>query len=216
MGGPVDQDNVKTVSVQVTPGEEKALSRTRRRKRTPAVQRTEESEQVQAAKTPVATPIQIEKKEEVPAAPTVIPKSEASVKMPIQLGRKKNETRKNTGTTAPAPGTPGAAGNGTLVPKIIYGKKRTGSLTPRAQKSPSETLTKAPLKLKTRKSKRTFRERRIDVTVGTRSINGALKSASKMREELIRAGILPAKSKIPDEKLGRLYTDFRSLKDDAL
>jgi hypothetical protein len=220
MGGQVDQDNVKTVSVQVTAGEEKALSRTRRRKRTPAVQRTEELEQANPVTTIVAKPILVEKKPETPAAPivappTVEPKSETPVKKPIQLGRKKNETRKNTPTTAASAGTPGAAGNGTLVPKIIYGKKRTQNSTLRTQMSPSGTQLKPVLRVKTRKSKRTFKARQIAVTVGASRVNGALKSSSKMREELEKHGVLPSNSKMPDEKLRRLYQDFRALKDDA-
>jgi hypothetical protein len=220
--------NIKTVSVQVTAGEEKALSRTRRRKRTPAVQRTEDAQAAKATKAaeaPVANAIQIEKKAESPATivapvPIVEPKVEPLVKTPIQLGRKKSETRKSSGTTAAAPGTPGARGNGTLLPKIIYSKKRTVSATPRVQKSPLRPPPRAVDFQRNRKTRRTFRERRIAVMVGgaakTSVLTDRYTPPAKMRSDLVRAGILRAGSRIPDEKLTRLWGDFRDLKADAL
>ena len=211
--------NIKTVSVQVTAGEEKALSRTRRRKRTPAVQRTEEAQVASNTKTPevpIVKPIQIEKKPEVPivqAAPTVEPKSEPPVKKPIQLGRKRNETRKSSGTTAAAPGTPGARANGTLRPKIIYSKKRTVPVAGGVFKSP---LKLEPVLRKNTKTRRQFRARKIAVTVGGDGLTVRYTNPSKMRAELIRAGIIRSGSRIPDEKLARLYQDFRDLKAGAL
>jgi len=228
MGTEPDDANIKTVSVQVTAGEEKALSRTRRRKRTPAVQRTEDAQAAKAAKAPeasVANAIQIEKKAEslatiVAPVPTVEPKVEPPVKTPIQLGRKRNETRKSSGTTAAAPGTPGARANGTLLPKIIYSKKRTGSSTPRVQKSPLRPPPRGSEIQRNRKTRRTFRERRIAVMVGgaakTSVLTDRYTAPAKMRADLVRAGILRAGSRIPDEKLTRLWGDFRDLKADAL
>lgn len=220
--------NIKTVSVQVTAGEEKALSRTRRRKRTPAVLRTEEAQAASAVKTPevpIANPIQIEKKPEIPVTPalpvpTVEPKSEPLVKIPIQLGRKRNETRKSSGTTAAAPGTPGARANGTLVPKIIYSKKRTVNATPRAFKSPLRPQPRGLENQRKRNTRRTFRERKIAVMVGgaakTSVLTDRYTAPAKMRADLVRAGILRAGSRIPDEKLARLWGDFRDLKAEAL
>ena len=220
--------NIKTVSVQVTAGEEKALSRTRRRKRTPAVQRTEDAQAAQAAKAPqvpIATTIQIEKKTNIPAlpappVPTVEPQSEPPVKKPIQLGRKRGDTRKLSGTTAAAPGTPGARANGTLAPKIIYSKKRTGSLTPRVQKSPLRPQPRGVDNPRKRNTRRTFRERKIAVMVGgaakTSVLTDRYTAPAKMRADLVRAGILRAGSRIPDEKLARLWGDFRDLKAEAL
>lgn len=220
--------NIKTVSVQVTAGEEKALSRTRRRKRTPAVQRTEDAQAAQAAKAPqvpIATTIQIEKKTNIPAlpappVPTVEPKSEPPAKKPIQLGRKRGDTRKLSGTTAAAPGTPGARGNGTLPPKIIYSKKRTGSLTASVKKSPLRPQPREVNFQRTRKTRRTFRERKIAVMVGgaakTAVLTDRYTAPATMRADLVRAGILRAGSRIPDEKLARLWGDFRDLKAEAL
>lgn len=220
--------NIKTVSVQVTAGEEKALSRTRRRKRTPAVQRTEDAQAAQAAKVPeapVANVIQIEKKAESPVTPvapvpTVEPKLEPPVKTPIQLGRKKGDTRKLSGTTAAAPGTPGARGNGTLSPKIILRKKRIGNATPSVKKSPLRPLPRGVDFQRNRKTRRTFRERQIAVTVGgaakTSVLTDRYTAPAKMRADLVRAGILRVGSRIPDEKLTRLWGDFRDLKAEAL
>jgi len=220
--------NIKTVSVQVTAGEEKALSRTRRRKRTPAVQRTEDAQAANAAKVPevpIVNTIQIEKKSEIPVTlvapvPTVEPKSEPPAKKPIQLGRKRGDTRKLSGTTAAAPGTPGARANGTLAPKIIYSKKRTGSLTPSVKKSPLRPLPRSGENQRKRYTRRTFRERKIAVMVGgaakTAVLTDRYTAPAKMRADLVRAGILRAGSRIPDEKLARLWGDFRDLKAEAL
>lgn len=216
MGGEVDKDNIKTVSVKVTADELKGLSRTRRRRRTPAVQRTEEAQEGGNVATPIVKPIEIEKKPETPVtpvtpAPTVEPKSDVPVKLPIQIGSKRGVTRKNTGTTAAAPGTPGAAANGTSVPKIIYSKKRVAGTQTRASQSPLQIKSKSVLKVKPRKTRRTFSARKIAVTVGGPKLTHRYTSPEKMRAELERHGVLKQNSKMPDEKLRRLYQDFRSL-----
>ena len=209
--------NIKTVSVQVTADELKSMSRTRRRRRTPAVQRTEEAQATKVPELPIANTIHVEKKPEIVVAPvatpTVEPKSEPPVKKPIQLGRKRNETRKSSGTTAAAPGTPGARGNGTLRPKIIYSKKRTVPVAGAVFKSP---LKLEPVRIKNPKTRRQFRARKIAVTVGGDGLTVRYNNPSKMRAELIRAGIIRSGSRIPDEKLARLYHDFRDLKAGAL
>jgi hypothetical protein len=221
----VPDANIKTVSVQVTADELKSMSRTRRRRRTPAVQRTEEAQATLATKAPevpIANPIQIEKKAETPVTPaapvpTVVQNVPPPAKIPIQIGRKRGDTRRST---AAAPGTPGARGNGTSVPKIIFSKKRTGSLTPSVKKSPLRPLPRSGEIQRARKTRRTFRERRIAVMVGgaakTSVLTDRYTAPAKMRADLVRAGILRAGSRIPDEKLTRLWGDFRDLKADAL
>ena len=212
--------NIKTVSVKVTEDELKKLSRTRRR-RTRRSAESDTIEQVSApVATPVVTPIVVEKKPEVPVAPVTPPpqeepKVEPVVKKPIQIGSKRNATRKSSGTTAAAPGTPGAEGNGTLVPKIIYSKKRNAgtveSAVARTFKSPFLGKSKGVLKVKPRKTRRVFTARKIAVTVGGQKLTHRYISPEKMRAELEKHGVLKQNSKMPDEKLRRLYTDFRSL-----
>jgi hypothetical protein len=215
MEGIKDEANIKTVSVKVTEDELKKLSRTRRRR----TRRATESNTIDAVSIPIAKAIEIEKKPDVsvtPVAPTTVePKSETPVKLPIQIGSKRSITRKNTATTAAAPGTPGAAANGTSVPKIIYSKKRVtetpSAAASRIFKSPLQVKSKNVLKVKPRKTRRTFSARKIAVTVGGPKLTHRYTSASKMRAELERHGVLKQNSKMPDEKLRRLYQDFRSL-----
>jgi len=216
MEGTKDEANIKTVSVKVTEDELKKLSRTRRRR----TRRATESDTIEAVPVPIVKAIEIEKKPEVPVAhvtssPTVEPKTEPPVKKPIQIGSKSTMTRKKTGTTASAPGTPGAAANGTSVPKIIYSKKRvagTPDATPaRTFKSPFQGKSKSVLRVKPRRTRRTFSARKIAVTVGGPKLTHRYTSPEKMRAELERHGVLKQNSKMPDEKLRRLYQDFRSL-----
>ena len=212
MEGIKDEANIKTVSVKVTEDELKKLSRTRRRR----TRRATESNTIEVASIPIVKAIEIEKKPDVSVTPVAVePKSETPVKLPIQIGSKRGVTRKNTATTAAAPGTPGAAANGTSVPKIIYSKKR-GAETPSAaashtSKSPLQVKSKSVLKVKPRKTRRTFSARKIAVTLGGPKLTHRYTSASKMRAELERHGVLKQNSKMPDEKLRRLYQDFRSL-----
>jgi len=216
MEGTKDEANIKTVSVKVTEDELKKLSRTRRRR----TRRATESDTIEAVPVPVVKAIEIEKKPEVPVAhvtpsPTVEPKTEPPVKKPIQIGSKRTMTRKNTGTTAAAPGTPGATANGTSVPKIIYSKKRVAG-TPEAGssrtfKSPFQGKSKSVLRVKPRRTRRTFSARKIAVTVGGPKLTHRYTSPEKMRAELERHGVLKQNSKMPDDKLRRLYQDFRSL-----
>jgi vancomycin permeability regulator SanA len=73
-----------------------------------------------------------------------------------------------------------------------------------------------PVLRKNTKTRRQFRARKIAVTVGGDGLTVRYTNPSKMRAELIRAGIIRSGSRIPDEKLARLYQDFRDLKAGAL
>ena len=217
----VPDPNIKTVSVQVPAEVLKSMSRTRRRRRTQKGGETQVTTPTMINELPVANSIQIEKKPERPTTPVApVPIVEQTlttpVKIPIQLGRKRTTTRKSSATTAAAPGTPGARASGTLAPKIIYSKKRTLDSTLRSQMSPGKLRPKTVFRTKPRTTRRTFRERQIAVTVGGAAKPAGLtvryNSPEKMRAELTRAGILRAKSRIPDDKLTRLYNDFQDLK----